>query len=122
MSLVHEEAEIIGSAIQARRSEQVHTIIAPPETPREIGHGHDLNHRDAQRRQLFEFAFGCTPRSFARKRPDVHFVEDLPLTFHAPPAGIGPGKCIWVDYLRRPMRSLWLETRSRVRPKLASAV
>src|SRR5262245_61255179 len=48
MGAIDEASEIIGSAVEARRREQINAVVTPAEFPGEVGHRHDLDHGYSQ--------------------------------------------------------------------------
>ena len=62
---VDEAAEVVGRAVQVRRREQVDAVVAPAEAPVELGDRHQLDHRDADARQLAQLVRGRGPRPLA---------------------------------------------------------
>ena len=79
---VHETAEIVGLAIEPGGSEQVHTVVPPPEFPGEVGDRHDLEKGHSDLRERRETGNGGGPGSIGRERPDVELIDDR--------AGSGP--------------------------------
>ena len=109
MGRVDEEAEIIGRAVQTRRSPQVDAVVTPAKSAGKIIDRHDLQNVDPEfrkRRKLFRRG---APRSFARERADVHFVDDAAIG-HLP-RGLPPAIRIWIDHLRWAMRTFRLKAR-----------
>ena len=49
---VDEAAEVVGRAVEVRRREQIDAVVAPAETPLELGDRHHFDHRDAGAREL----------------------------------------------------------------------
>ena len=115
MRPINEAAEIIRLAIESRRREEIHTVITPTETARELRDWHDLQHRDTERSQLRQFVHRARPGAFARKGANVHLIDDLPLQRNATPCPIGPVEPPGVDDLRRAMRTIGLEARGGIR-------
>jgi hypothetical protein len=92
MRPVHEAAEIVRRAVEARRREQVHAVIAPAEAAGEFRDRHQFEHRDAQFGQPGKFAHRRLPRPFGREGADVHFVDDLPFDGTPFPSIVGPAE------------------------------
>ena len=114
MGVIHKTTKIVRRPVETRRGKEIDAVIAPAEAAREICHGHDFNHRDAQRRQLCELTPGSSPRPFLGERANVHLVHYLPFKAHARPRRIGPCKSCRVDDLRGSMGSFGLEARRRI--------
>ncbi len=111
---VDEAAKVVGRAIEPRGREQVDAVVAPAEAAGKVGHRHHLEDRDAQRGQLGQLPLGRRPGPFRRERADVHLVDHLAVAGHAAPGRVGPAEGGRVDDLRRPVRAVRLETRSRI--------
>ena len=114
MRLVDEGAEIVGRAVQVGRGEQVDTVVAPAEAAGELGHGHDLDERNAQRGQFRQLTRRRPQRAFGREGADVQFVDHLPRKGRAGPVAVAPGVGAGVDNLRRSMRALRLAAGGRI--------
>src|SRR5262245_9133235 len=114
MGAVDEASEVVGRAVEARRREQIHAVVAPAEFSWEIGHRHDLYHGYSQMSEFVEFTRSRGPRAFTGERPDVHFINDLTVRIHPTPVVIGPFEPLRIYDLRRAMRAFGLITRSRV--------
>ena len=98
---IDEAAKVVRLAIEPRRREQVHAIVAPAEPAGEFGDRHDLEHSDAQGGQLRQLFRRRRPGAFRRVGADVHLVQDLAFRFDAMPFAIGPDEARRVDELRR---------------------
>src|SRR5262249_8362241 len=109
-----EASEVVGMAVEARRREEIHAVVAPAELPGEIGHRHDLDQGYSQTDEFVEFTRGRGPQPFARERPNVHFINDLAARINAAPVVIGPFEPLRIDDLRRAVRAFGLIARSRV--------
>src|SRR5215475_3757037 len=99
MGAIDEAPEVVWRAVEARRGKQIHAVVSPAEFPGEVGHRHDLDHGYSQPREFVEFTRGRWPRSFARERPDVHFINDLAARIHPAPVVIGPLEPFRIDDL-----------------------
>ncbi len=111
MSLVDEPAEIVRRAIQPRGSEQIDAVIAPAEAAVEFGDRHDLDERDAQFSEAWQFGDGRCKRPLGRECADVQLINDLPLARRARPIPVVPLVAGWIDDHRHPVRPVRLESR-----------
>ena len=112
--LIDESPQVVGRAVQPRRSIEIDSIISPPIAAGKIGDGHHLHQRDAGLGQLAKLLVRRVPRSLGRERADVHFVDHLSIKRDPRPVGIGPGERTGVDDLRGAERALGLKPRRRI--------
>ena len=73
------------------------------------GNGQDLV--GAAGRQFRQLPLRRRPGALPGKRPDVHFIDDLPLDADARPAGVPPGKRRGIDDLRGPVGTIGVTAR-----------
>ena len=76
MGLVDQPAEVVGPAVASRRGEQVHAVVAPAAAAREVGHGQQLDGRDAQLGKLRQPAGHALEGPLRREGADVQLVDD----------------------------------------------
>ncbi len=106
--------EIIGPAVQPRGRIQIDAVVAPAELAGKLRHRHDLDHRNAQLLEPWQFAGRRAPGAFGRERTQVQLVDHLPVQLGAGPMLIAPHELRRIDHLRRAVNSLGLKTRRRV--------
>ena len=92
-----------------RWREQIDAVVAPSKPSGEFGDRHQLDHRDAQARELRQFRGGGGEGPDTREGADVQFVDDLSLDRDAAPAIVGPFERAGIHDLRRTVRTFWLE-------------
>src|SRR4029077_14964441 len=105
-----------------RGREKVDTVVAPAKFPGKIRDRHHLDEGDSNTCELRQLLYRGAPRSFLRKRADVHFVNDLALNFYSGPFRVRPAKRCRIDYLGRTMRSIGLETRRWIGMKVFGVI
>ncbi len=111
---VDEPAEVVRLAVETGGSEQVDTVVAPAEPPRELGDRHHLQQRDAEIGEAGKPARRRRPGPLAGEGTDVHLVEHLPLPQRPAPAGVAPAVGRRVHHPRGTVRAIRLETRGGV--------
>src|SRR5438067_11138971 len=92
-----------------RWREQSDAVVAPSKPAGEFGDRHQLDHRDAQARELRQFRGGGGEGPDTREGADVQFVDDLSLDRDAAPAIVGPFERAGIHALRRTVWNFWLE-------------
>jgi len=96
---IDKRPRVVRRSVEPRWCEQVDAIVAPAETAREIGDGHDLKHRDAELRQRGQLSHRRPPGAASRERAEVQFVNDVLVRRATAPFGIGPGERRRIDDL-----------------------
>src|SRR5205085_7244821 len=104
------------------RRKKIDAVVAPSKISREIGDRHHLNHADSNPGQLRQLFGRGLPRSFPRKRADVHFVNDLAFHFYAAPFGVRPLELRRINNARGPVRPVRLKTRGGIGMKMLGLV
>ncbi len=118
MCRVDEAHQILGPAVEMRRREPVHSVVAPASRARELVDRHHLDNGDAERGQLRQPLDRRRPRSFRGEGAGVQLVEHRLFDDRAPPRGVGPRKAAEVDDLGRAVRALGLKRRGGVRERV----
>lgn len=113
--LIDEASEIVGRAVETRRREKIHTVVAPPVAAGKIRHRHDFDDRDAGPGELCELARRGAPGPLRGEGAHVQLVQHLAAERNARPRLIRPLEPCGVDHLRGPVRPLRLKARSGVR-------
>ena len=98
MRLIHEPAQVVRLAVEAGGREEIDAVVAPAESPGELGDRHHLQAGHPEGRQLAELSRRRRPCALARERADVHLVDHLPVEGGAPPARVRPGELRGVDH------------------------
>ncbi len=119
---VDEAPEVVGPTVEARRSVEVHPVVAPPELSGEVGDRHHLDDRDSEVGERGKVGARGVPRPLGSERAHVHLVEALPLERAATPAAVGPREARRIDHLRRTVRTLRLKARRGVGMQRRGAV
>src|SRR5580692_228735 len=114
MRRVHEAAERVGAAVEMRRSEQVHAVIAPAKPSREFSDGHNFQYRDAGFGQVRQFGSGARPGAFFGKSSDVQFIDNLGLERYAAPGGVSPFERAGVHHLGSKVWAVRLKAGGRI--------
>src|SRR5579863_1400442 len=114
MRCVDEALRRLGTTIEARRGEEIDSVVPPPELTGKIGDRHDLDDGHAELAELAELSGGGFPRPFAGEGPQVELVDHSSPLGRAGPYGVPPGER-GIDHLRRTVRPRRLEARGRVR-------
>ena len=71
MGAVDKRAEIVGTAVGARRGEQRHAVVAPVALSGKIGERHQLDGGDPEVAQIRQLAGRGLKRAFGSKGPDM---------------------------------------------------
>ena len=114
VSLVDEEAEIIGRAVEPGRGKQIDAVVAPAEGAGKLGYGHDFDERNAQGGQLRQVTCRGPQCALRREGANVQFVDYLSGERHAGPIAVAPGVGPGVDDLRRAFRAFRLAAGGRI--------
>ena len=117
---IHERAEIVWSAVGARRREERHPVVSPVPVAGEVSDRHHFDRRDAEVAQVREPLARGGEGALRRERADVQLVEDQVFRTAWLPARIVPAIRLGVDDLRWTVHPLRLEARGRVRARLAA--
>jgi hypothetical protein len=97
VGLVHETAEVIGLAVEARGCKEIDAVVSPAEAAGELRDRHQLDAGDAELGQLLQLARRCRPRSLAREGADMHLIDDLPCHPRTRPLGVRPAEPRWIN-------------------------
>ena len=111
---VDEGPQVIRSAVQPCRREQVDAVVAPAESSGEVGDGHHLDDGDAELGESGQLLDRRSPRALPGERADVHLVKYLVVRADARPIDVRPGEEVGIDHFGRTHRSLRLEAGGRV--------
>ena len=114
MRAVDEVAQVVGAAIEVRWREQADAVVAPAERARELRDRHDLQDRDAERRELVQVRLGGRIVPSGVNVPMCNSYR----TGHAMTSGASPSSCHAyaagsIDF-RQAVRALRLRPRGRV--------
>ena len=111
MRRLHEAPQIVGRAVRRLRREQQDAIVAPAAPARKLRHGHELNGRDAELRQVIQARFDGGERALMRKAADVEFVQHDFVPRPSLPAVILPLERQRIDDGARPVHVIGIEAR-----------
>ena len=114
---IDETRQRFGAAVGGMRREVVEAVVAPVPVPGERRDGHQLDRGDAEVAQPAQVRDHAVEGSLVGERADMQLVEDELLQLQVRSAGDLEGSR--VDHARRPAHTLRLETRARIRPRLA---
>ena len=87
---VDEGLELLGRAVAGVGREGQHTVVAPAAPAREVGQGHQLDGRHAERRQLGQALERRGEAARLGERADMQLVDDRLVPRPAAPAGVAP--------------------------------
>jgi hypothetical protein len=122
MGGIDEAPEVVRRAIQVRWGKHVHAVVAPPEAPVELGDRHDLEARDPEVGERFQFVDRGGPCSGRRERADMQLVEHLIPEHDTAPGLVAPAVRRWIDDLRWTVRAERLEPRCGIRKQALAAI
>ena len=85
MRAIDKLAQIFRRSVQMERRKKIDPVVAPSEISGKIGDRHHLHDSDSNPRQFGQLFGRGLPRSFFRKRSNMHFINDVTFHFHAAP-------------------------------------
>src|SRR5208282_4059416 len=108
---IDEVPKFVGRPIQVARCKEIDSVVAPAELPIELVQRHNLDRRDAYRRQRGQLPRSSRKSPLASESANMHFVEDLLRQRNTAPARIMPDIVVRIDDYGRTMGSFGLPTR-----------
>ena len=114
MRRVDQTAQIVGCPVAPGRRKERDAVVAPVARAGKVGHRHQFDRRDAERREVGQPRCHAGKRSLWAERPDVQLVEDDVVEIEAGPLIVGPVERTRVHDLRRPVHAFWLKPRCRI--------
>ena len=112
---INETSHVVRRTIMMEGCEQLHAVVSPAPPPGKLIHRHDLEACDPEVFQVAKMLRGSRPGSRLREGADVHLVEHLPFRADAGPVIVSPTESTRVHDFGRPVHSIRLIARHRIR-------